>query len=147
MAKPLTVVALLLALLTYLLVESQSSDQGQRIRIRRALQAMQLHDAQLNRDVLEARAGLLGNYDSLAQTGRELSLDMAIVERERVVIGKRAAGLLDPQVVALHNALRHKLALIEYFKSDNALAKEFPSLLRSVAWRRTGGELPVKADD
>lgn len=65
--KPLLVVAGLLLLLTYLLLQSRSSDPALRARMHDALHAFELHDAQLNRDVLRVRAGLLVHYDSLSQ--------------------------------------------------------------------------------
>jgi sensor c-di-GMP phosphodiesterase-like protein len=53
--KPLSVVASLLLLLTYLLVQSRSPDLALRTRLQDALQTLQLHDTELTRDVLLAR--------------------------------------------------------------------------------------------
>ena len=81
--RPLALVAGLL-LLTYLLLESHSPDQRSRVQLQGALQAMQLHDAELNRDVLMARAGLLPNYDSLPRINASLRKDMqTLAHRER----------------------------------------------------------------
>jgi hypothetical protein len=57
--QPIAIVAGLLLLLTYLLIQSQSPDLALRARLQEALQSIQLHDTELTRDVLLARAGLL----------------------------------------------------------------------------------------
>src|SRR5882724_2856546 len=110
MGKPVAIVsALLLLLLTYLLVQSRTSDQVPRALMQQSLQAVQLHDAELNRDVLMARAGLLANYDSLAQTARKLSLDLETIQTQSAVLAKRAHGLIDSDVAGLAAALDRKL--------------------------------------
>ncbi len=80
--KPVVVVAALLFLLTYLLHESRSPDLALRANIHNALQTFELHDAELTRNVLLARAGLLPNYDSLAESGRNLTRDLATLHSE-----------------------------------------------------------------
>jgi hypothetical protein len=65
--KPLSVVSGLLLLLTYLLIQSRSPDLALRARMQEHLQALELHDTELTRDVLLVRAGLLPHYDSLPQ--------------------------------------------------------------------------------
>ncbi len=71
--KPVSIVAGLLLLLTYLFIQSRSPDLARRTRMQEALQNLQLHDTELTRDLLLARAGLLPNYDSLPRIGRQLS--------------------------------------------------------------------------
>src|SRR5919108_6407275 len=71
--RQLAVVAGLLLLLTYLLLQSRSPDLALRPRLHEALHAFELHDAELTRDVLLARAGLLPHYDALVQASRGLS--------------------------------------------------------------------------
>jgi signal transduction histidine kinase len=122
MSKHVAIVTALLLVLTYLFIESQSSDQLPRIRMQQSLQAMQLHDAELNRDVLMARAGLLTNYDSLTQARRNLSLDLQILKKESAVIARRAPEMAK-KISALEAALDRKLASVEYLKSDNALLR------------------------
>ena len=134
MGKPIAIVSALLLLLTYLLIESQSSDQLPRLRMQQALQAMQLHDAELNRDVLMARAGLLTNYDSLAQTGRKLSLDMEVLERESAVLARRAAGLIG-SAAALAGAPSQADAG-RVLEIRQRFAAQFIGLLCAIAWGR-----------
>ncbi len=123
MGKPVAIVAALLLLLTYLLIQSRTSDQIARARTQQSLQAIQLHDAELNQDVLMARAGLLANYDSLAQTGRNLFLDMETIRIQSRILTKRSGGRIGQEVVALSTALDRKLKMVEYLKADNALLR------------------------
>ena len=98
-----------LGLLTYLLQESRSHDLSVRGRVQEEVQTLALHDAELTRDVLLARAGLLPNYDALAQTSQELSQDSDALRRETVTVSDTAAkALLDQRVAALATALQDK---------------------------------------
>jgi hypothetical protein len=71
--RSLPVVAGLLLLLTYLLIQSRSPDLALQARLHEALHAFELYDARLTRDVLLVRAGLLPHYDALVQASRGLS--------------------------------------------------------------------------
>jgi signal transduction histidine kinase len=121
--RPLAMVAGLLLLLTYLLVESRSPDQRSRVQLQEALQALQLHDAELNRDVLMARAGLLPNYDSLPRIAASLHRDLQILRSESGALTGKGAGKIVEDVAALDTALQLKLSQVEYLKSDNALLR------------------------
>jgi PAS domain S-box-containing protein len=122
--KPILIVAALLALLTFLLLQSRSPDLALRARIHEALRTFELHDAELARDVLLARAGLLPNYDTLSQNGRNLMLDVAALRSESLTASDPAArALLGRQVQALAAVARKRLQVVDYFKSDNALLR------------------------
>src|SRR5689334_18550266 len=98
----ITIVTGLLGLLTYLLQESRSHDLSVRSRMQEEVQALALHDAELTRDVLLARAGLLPNYDALARTSEELSQSGEALRRETATVSDTAAkALLDQRVAAL----------------------------------------------
>jgi PAS domain S-box-containing protein len=121
--KPLSVVSGLLLLLTYLLIQSRSPDLVLRARMHEGLQALGLHDAELTRDVLLARAGLLPHYDSLTQTGVKLRETLDALRRENAAVSGDAARDIGPHVDALTRVVQEKLTLVEYFKSDNALLR------------------------
>jgi signal transduction histidine kinase len=118
----LTVAAGLLVL-TYLLIESRGPDQARLTRVHGALQTLQLHDAELNRDVLLVRSGLLPHYDSLASIGEQLTHDLNVIRAEGRVLGGRTAQLIDTDTGALADAVAQKQRLIEYLKSDNAVLR------------------------
>ena len=87
----------------------------------RGLQNLQLHDTELTRDVLLARAGLLPNYDSLPRIGQQLSRIADALRAESTTVSGGAAKEMGKHAEALTAALQQKLTLVEYFKSDNAL--------------------------
>jgi hypothetical protein len=62
---PMTMVIGLLLLLTYLLFQSRTPEPIHDTHFHAALRDVALYDAQLTRDVLLARAGLLPHVDSL----------------------------------------------------------------------------------
>ena len=84
---------------------------------------MQLHDAELNRDVLMARAGLLPNYDSLPRINASLRKDMQTLRTESGALGDESASAIVEDVAALETALQLKTDQVEYLKSDNALLR------------------------
>lgn len=121
---PMVFVAGLLALLTYLLFESRSPDLDLRSRMYWTLQSFDLHDAELTRDVLLARAGLLPNYDSLVVASRQIGDDLATLRAQgQTAADESARALLGERVEALARAAQEKLVQVDYFKSDNALLR------------------------
>jgi PAS domain S-box-containing protein len=88
------------------------------------IQALALHDAELTRDVLLARAGLLPNYDAVTQTSQKLAQDSDALRQETVTVSDTAAkALLDQRVAALATALQDKRNAVEDFKSANAVLR------------------------
>lgn len=121
---PGVVVVGLLGLLTYLLMESRSHDLVVRGRMQKEVQALELHDAELTRDVLLARAGLLLNYDTVAQISEILVQDSDVLRQETTTISDSVVQtLLVQQVTALATALQEKRSAVEDFKSDNAVLR------------------------
>jgi signal transduction histidine kinase len=129
-------VAGLTVLLTYLLIESRPPHRGPRERMEQALQSMQLREAELNRDVLMARAGLLPNYDSLGTTVKGLFRDVEMLQRESSVLPRERSAVIRREVAALAAGIEHKVRSAEYLKSDNALLRNsvayFNESMRSV---------------
>ena len=120
----IAIVVGLLGLLTYLLQESRSRDLTVQGRMQAEIQALALHDAELTRDVLLARAGLLPNYDAVAQTSQKLSQDIDSLRRETATVSDTAAKtLLDQRVTVLATALQDKRNAVEDFKSANAVLR------------------------
>jgi signal transduction histidine kinase len=119
--KSLLVVAGLLLLLTYLLLQSRSPDPVLRARMHEALHAFELHDAQLNRDVLLVRAGLLTYYDSLAQALDGLYGALETLRSWDKAVSKGVAEEISQRIADLATTVQQKETLLEYFKADNAL--------------------------
>jgi hypothetical protein len=112
------VVCLLLALLTWLLARGVASDAAAYSMTLRILDDFALAEASLERDVLQARAGLLTDYDPLVRSSDERD---AAVSRLRVQAA--AEGLDAGPVDRLAAAIKIEETLTERFKSDNALLR------------------------
>jgi signal transduction histidine kinase len=123
--KPLSVVSGLLVLLTYLLLQSRSPDLALRARVQETLQTLQLHDTELTRDVLLARAALLPHYDSLPRTGQSLT---------RTVDTLRAESAADAQHVEqiVVNLLTNALEALPDRKHGVTVTTAFDAAERSV---------------
>ncbi len=122
--KQIGIVAGLLLLLTYLLLQSRTPDLELRARMHEALQSFALHDAELTRDVLLARAGLLPNYDSLGLAGQSLARDLQALREESLTASEATARtILGHHVQVLATAAQEKAQAVDYFKSDNALLR------------------------
>ncbi|NJD36504.1 MAG: PAS domain S-box protein [Betaproteobacteria bacterium] len=148
--KPALIVALLLLLLTYLWAQSRSPHLERQIRWHETARTLELYDAELMRDVLLARAGLLSNYDSLSQTGQAL---MRLARELRTEFGSDSADILAATTLVaptdtLIGTLEGKLVRVEHFKSDNALLRNSVMyfhlagrVLRSRANRRDAAQI------
>ena len=109
--------ALLLALLTWLLLlRGIDIDGSPYADTQRAFDDFALAEASIGRDVLQARAGLLGNYDVLVEA--EAAMDRAVTQIRLQVETEH----LDPKPVQrLAAAVGQYEDLTERFKSGNAL--------------------------
>ncbi len=121
--KSFLVIASLLLMLTYLWMQSTSPDLERRDRMQETLRVIELRDAELMRDVLLARAGLLPNYDTLTQAGQELIRLSSLLSEDIKPAHSDIEKALGASVDILASALQGKLAQVEYFKSDNALLR------------------------
>jgi DAHL domain len=79
-----------------LLLQSRSPDLALRARMQDALQSIQLHDTELTRDILLARAGLLPHYDALPQTDQHLRRALETLRTESAMVAGPAAQEMQP---------------------------------------------------
>jgi hypothetical protein len=107
---------LLLALLTWLLLRGIDTKVSAYAEIQRAFDDFASAEASIGRDVLQARAGLLGNYDILVQA--EDAMANAL---NRIRVGVEAEKLDRKPVDRLAASVEQYEDLIERFKSANAL--------------------------
>jgi PAS domain S-box-containing protein len=108
--------ALLLALLTWLLLRGIDTNASAYAETQRAFDDFALAEASIGRDVLRARAGLLGNYDVLAEA--EEAMESAA---SRIRLHVEAENLDPKPVEALAAAVGQYEDLIERFKTGNSL--------------------------
>ncbi len=112
------VVCLLLALLTWLLVRGIATDVADYLTTLRILDDFALAEASLHRDVLEARVGLLTDYDPLVRSSEQIAAAVSLL-REQAASKGLDAGPID----RLAAAVKIEEKLTERFKSDNALLR------------------------
>ena len=112
------VVCLLLALLTWLLVRGIATDVADYLTTLRILDDFALAEASLHRDVLEARVGLLTDYDPLVRSSEQIAAAVSLL-REQAASQGLDAGPID----RLAAAVKIEEKLTERFKSDNALLR------------------------
>lgn len=110
----------LVIVLTYLLVQGMASDAPRHERAD-ALQAITFNNAALQRDVLKARAGSLLNYDPLVQSVTGLTSASANLAAMRDVATGATRIRIDRKIADVAKVVRDQEALVETFKSDNAL--------------------------
>ncbi len=109
-------VLLSLLLLTWLLLRSIGTDVSEYALILQTLNDFALAEASLQRDVLQARAGLLRNYDPLVKATDEMDGAVAALR-----FRARAEGVDAATVDRLAAAVAEQEALTERFKTSNAL--------------------------
>ncbi len=111
-------VVCLLTLLTWLLVRGIATDAPVYSTTLRIFDDFALAEASLDRDVLQARAGLLRNYDPLVRSSEQI--DAAVSQLRTQVMSD---GLDTGPVDRLAAATKIEEKLTERFKSDNALLR------------------------
>ncbi|WP_026603850.1 DAHL domain-containing protein [Methylomonas sp. 11b] len=121
--QPRLIVAGLLLALTYLWLQSASPELERRNRLQTTLRIIELRDAELMRDILLARAGLLANYDSLTKAGQELLRLSQSLQTELPPANADAEKLMGKLADQLTATVQDSLVQIEYLKSDNALLR------------------------
>jgi signal transduction histidine kinase len=109
-------VSLLLALLTWLLLRGIDSHAPAYAATLRTFDAYALAEASLHRDVLQARTGLLRDYDTFA--GAAQAMEEAV---SRLRAHAQVEGLETGQVDRLEAAVVRQEELMERFKTSNAL--------------------------
>jgi signal transduction histidine kinase/ActR/RegA family two-component response regulator len=124
--------ALLLAL-TYLLVQAAAPDAERHERTFDALRVLTFNEASLQRDVLKVRAGLLRNYDPLVAAVENLRRAADTLRSDAQVPGSGMATEIAHGVEGVATAVADQEALVEAFKSRNALLHNSLSFLSHTA--------------
>jgi signal transduction histidine kinase len=109
-------VLLLLALLTWLLMRAINTNAPAHAQTLQAFDDFALAEASLNRDVLQARAGLLRDYDALAKAVE--ALEDAVARLQSLA---QMEGLAPGAADRLAATVAQREELTERFKSSNAL--------------------------
>ena len=152
-AKQILTVVAVLGVLTFLFIKARNDGQGAYHQSVDLVRQLKQWDATLIQDVLKARDGLLPHYDML----------VSAVEQRRELIRRVKAGPagiygtgqkdLDQQVEAYERLLQQQEALVEQFKSQNAVLRNstryFPHAMErfmaSVGRSKPGAATPLDA--
>jgi PAS domain S-box-containing protein len=121
--QPRLIVAGLLLALTYLWSQSASPELERRNRLQTTLRIIELRDAEILRDILLARAGLLANYDALTKAGQELLRLSQSLQAELKPANGNAGNRMGNLAEQLTAIVQNSLVQIEYLKSDIALLR------------------------
>ena len=132
-------VLLLLALLTWLLVRAIDTNAPAYAQTLRNFDDFALAEASLNRDVLQARAGLLRDYDALAKAVEGMEGAVARLRSDAEMRGL-APGAAD-RVAA---TVAEQEELTERFKSSNALLQNSLSYVGLLSTSPTFGALDAE---
>ena len=133
-------VAGLLIALTYLLIQATAPDATRHERTLDALRTVILYNAALQRDVLRARTGLLRSYDPLVQSLTRLRQAGDNLTIARDVASGKARDDIDQKIAEVQAAERDQEALIEVFKSENALLQNSLSFFNHTSARMVNSE-------
>ena len=93
------------------------------------------HNAALQRDVLQARAGLLRNYDPLVNSMQRLVSATADLQAAGEVASGEVQRDIERRSRSLAAAIREQEALVERFKSDNALLENSLAYFNTLSGR------------
>ncbi|TIT00792.1 two-component system VirA-like sensor kinase [Mesorhizobium sp.] len=131
------VVACLLIVLTYFLVQGAAPDGARHERTLDALRTVILYNAALQRDVLRARAGLLRSYDPLVRSIENLNAATQTLPAARDIASGGARAEIDQGIADVVAAVRDEETLVEAFKSDNALLQNSLNYFNYLSGRLT----------
>ncbi|MGU3541969.1 two-component system VirA-like sensor kinase [Methylobacterium sp. A52T] len=130
--QAVTLGALLAALLTWLLINGNGGMEAAYQATQRTVDALALAESRMQHDVLRARTGLLRNYDPIVAHLREM---------QKAVADLQASNGGDPDVQALAEAVEREAAMVERFKTGNALVQNSIAYFDSLSDRLSESDI------
>jgi signal transduction histidine kinase len=107
------------------------------------LRAIDINHASLQRDVLQARAGLLKNYDPLVKSVVDLHRTIDALKPLFVDSGVETTAALDAELTRLSTSIDVDEQLVERFKTENALLQNSLSLANQMLSELNASTDPV----
>lgn len=130
--QAVTLGALLAALLTWLLINGNGGMEAAYLATQRTVDALALAESRMQHDVLRARTGLLRNYDPIVAHLREM---------QKAGADLQASNAGDPDVQALAEAVDREAAMVERFKTGNALVQNSIAYFDSLSDRLSESDI------
>ena len=112
-----------LCLLAFLYAKSTAVDPDAHVSISNELRQLRQMDFALNQYVLQARLGLLNNYDPIVNTSQEMAGVIGELQEDYPDLFDLKEGKLASSFSAYIRTREEKLALVEAFKSHNAVLR------------------------
>jgi diguanylate cyclase (GGDEF)-like protein/PAS domain S-box-containing protein len=134
---------LALTAIAFLLMNVRSIDPAAHTRVMANLHELEELDAQLDATVLKLREALLSSYDSLVETSSLIKAHLHDLEQGDYALTRLGGHELGAAMEAVAAGVERKEALIEQFKSRNAVLKNsyhyFPRAIDALAQDREAG--------
>jgi hypothetical protein len=131
-------IPLLVVLLTWLSLRAADPDAERFDHALAELDRFELLEAELNRDVLSARAGTLRNYDPLVQ--ETAALDESVGRLQQAASFDAATTSLIDRLATM---VQHQEDLVEQFKSNNALLQNSMAYIAAFSGDESGPLTPL----
>jgi signal transduction histidine kinase/FixJ family two-component response regulator len=120
-------------LLTFLFLRQRPVDSKEHDRFTGNLRLIKELDAQINRDVLKSRYGLLGSYDPFVQNLKGMQRAIDDLQKVPSFPGETSKSNIEGLLAKQASLVSRKKRLVENFKSENAVLKNslayFPVLI------------------
>jgi signal transduction histidine kinase/ActR/RegA family two-component response regulator len=110
-------------LLTFLFLRQRPVDSREHDRFTNNLRLVKELDAQINRDVLKSRYGLLGSYDPFVQTLERMQQAIDDLQKVPSFPGESHGSDIDRLLAKQAGLFSQKKRLVEDFKSANAVLR------------------------
>lgn len=127
----LALIAILL--LTWLFVRADAVSMAEHGEYRRDLRQLLQADAELDAAILASRFGLSLNYDRIVATIADLERLATRINTLPGHLSEPDRAILEQQMLAYRQLVNHKAALVEHFKTENAVLRNslpvFPLLV------------------
>ncbi len=137
-------ILLVAGLVTMVLALSRGPDEQSHETILNALRAVDLTFAGMQRDVLQARSGILKNYDFLGLAIDRMRVDLQRIAAISASVSVEDRASLEERLAAVGQSIAHNEAMIEQFKSGNAMIQNslriFLQTLNEIRKRMVGAE-------
>ncbi len=137
----------LVAVLTLLFVKATVLHEGNQASFESLQRELRETDTALNLAVLSSRFGLLPDYDALTRGSRSLREGAAALDPLPAFLDASAQDQLRPLAARYQAHLEQKIALVERFKSENAVLRNslayFPGAAAGLAQRTPGRHDPM----
>ena len=114
---------LIVAILSTIFIKTQTSHHQQHDQVFEAFEAYQQAHSRLDQNVLMSRYNILAHYDPLVDASTDIIKIINTLQGKEIDIFQQGYEDIDQALVSLRANIEQKIALLEQFKSRNAILK------------------------